>query len=128
MVLDMKIKNQFPIVITSEMVSCKEYYVRYFEFDVVFDSDWYVQLRHPTGIELAFMLPALENQPELIHEAYKGAGVVLSFEVDDAESEYVRMKELGAEIIYDLKHEEWGQIHFMMRDPSGMIVDVVQQL
>ena len=33
---------------------------------------------------------------------------------------------LGAEIVYPLRDEVWGQRHFMAKDPNGLLVDVVQ--
>ncbi len=124
----MGIKNSFPITITDQLELCKNFYTEYFEFEVIFEAEWYIQLRHISGIEIAFMLPDLENQPDFLHEQFSGKGVILSFEVDDAKVEYDKLKELGAPVIYHLKGEEWGQKHFMVTDPAGMIVDVVQQL
>lgn len=28
----------------------------------------------------------------------------------------------------ELQDEEWGQRHFMMEDPTGLLVDVVEQI
>jgi uncharacterized glyoxalase superfamily protein PhnB len=83
---------------------------------------------HESETELAVILPNLENQSRFLHTQYGGEGVVYSFEVDDAKKEFERIKELKVEIIFDLKDEEWGQRHFMLKDPSGMIIDIVQQL
>ncbi|MBC7836770.1 VOC family protein [Acetobacteraceae bacterium] len=121
-------KKLFPITITSQLAESKEFYTKLFDFEVVFEADWYIHMRHESGIEIAVMQPKLANQPEFLHGAYAGEGVVYSFEVDDAKSEYDRLKKLGVNIIYDLKDEEWGQRHFMLKDPAGMSIDVVQQL
>lgn len=124
----MKLQKLFPITITTEIKSCKEFYMKFFEFEVIFNSDWYIQLKHASGVELGFMLPNLETQPKFLHNPYSGNGIVLSFEVDDAKKEYMRLKNLGADFDFDLKDEEWGQRHCMIKDPSGMIIDIVQQL
>ena len=124
----MKLKKLFPITITSDLKECCDFYTKVFDFDIVFEAEWYIHLRHECGTELAVMLPDLDNQPKFLHAQYAGEGVVYSFEVDDAKKEYERIKELEVEIIFNLKDEEWGQRHFMIKDPSGMIVDIVQQL
>ncbi len=121
-------KGLFPITITAKLVECKEFYTKLFNFDVVFEADWYIHMRHESGIELAVMQPDLSNQPKFLHGAYAGEGVVYSFEVDDAKSEYERLKALGAPIIYELTDEEWGQRHFILIDPAGVSIDLVQQL
>jgi uncharacterized glyoxalase superfamily protein PhnB len=124
----MKIKRLFPISITPNINECKEFYIRFFSFEVVFEADWYIHLRNESEVEIAFMLPNLQNQPDFLHEVFSGKGVVLSFEVDDAKAEYERIKKLQASFIQDLKDEEWGQRHFMLVDPAGMVLDIVQQL
>ncbi|MDP2218152.1 MAG: VOC family protein [Methanolobus sp.] len=124
----MKIKRLFPISVTPNIKECKEFYTRFFSFEVVFEADWYIHLRNESEVEIAFMMPNLQNQPDFLHEVFSGKGVVLSFEVDDAKAEYERIKKLQASFIQDLKDEEWGQRHFMLVDPAGMVPDIVQQL
>ena len=122
------IKRLFPITITEKLTETKEFYTKLFGFEVVFEADWYIHMRHASGVEIAVMLPNLENQPAFLHGAYAGNGIVYSLEVDDATAEYERLKWLGTTFVLKLKDEEWGQRHFMMKDPSGIFVDVVQQL
>lgn len=124
----MKLQKLFPLTITDKLTACRDFYTTVFGFDVVFEADWYIHLRHESGVELALMLPKLENQPGCIQEQYNGQGIVYSFEVADAKEEYDRMKELGVAIVFELKDEEWGQRHFMVKDPAGMIIDIVQQM
>jgi catechol 2,3-dioxygenase-like lactoylglutathione lyase family enzyme len=124
----MNINKSFPLTITPDIAKCRDFYAENFDFAVVFEADWYIHLRHPSGIELAFMKPGLENQPEILRTPYTGTGVVVSFETDDAAAEYDRLRTLGLEFVHPLTDEQWGQRHFMLADPSGMIVDVVQAI
>jgi uncharacterized glyoxalase superfamily protein PhnB len=124
----MKLQKLFPITITDKITECRDFYTKVFSFEVVFEAEWYIHMRHESGTELAVMLPNLENQPSIIHKQYFGEGVIYSFEVEDARKEYERIKKLGADICFDLKDEEWGQRHFMLKDPSGMVIDIVQHL
>lgn len=121
-------KKLFPITITTKPLESKNFYTKFFNFQIVFEADWYIHMRHESGIELAVMQPNLPNQPKFLHGAYSGEGIVYSFEVDDAKSEYERLKALGATIIYELTDEEWGQRHFILKDPAGVSIDLVQQL
>ena len=121
-------KAMYPITITATLNECKEFYVDTFGFSVVFEADWYIQLLHkPSGVELAFMKPDLDNQPAQLHAEFDGKGIVYSFEVDDAKSEYERVQKTSAEIYHPLTTEEWGQTHFMVTDPAGVTVDIVEQ-
>lgn len=121
-------KAIYPVTITSKLDESKEFYKDVFGFSVVFEADWYVQLLHEaSGVELALMKPNLDNQPKQLHGEFNGKGIIYSLEVKDAAKEYERVQETSADIFYPLTTEEWGQTHFMLTDPSGVTIDVVQQ-
>jgi len=124
----MKLQKLFPITITDKLTECRDFYTTFFNFKIVFEADWYIHLRHESGTELAVMLPRLDNQPSIIHAPYNGEGVIYSFEAEDAQTEYERLTGLGVTMSYDLKDEEWGQRHFMVKDPAGVVIDIVQHL
>lgn len=121
-------KKAYPLLITDTLQECARFYVQYFNFEKVFEQDWYIHLVHQSGAELAFMVPNAENQPEQLHQGFSGAGVVYSFEVEDAQKEYDRLAATDAPIVVALKTEEWGQKHFIVKDPAGIHIDVVEQL
>lgn len=117
-----------PLTITSKMKESADFYVNYFGFELVFESDWYLQLAHASGAELAFMLPGLENQPEFLRHELNSEGMIFTLETENADDEFKRLTDVNAPIIYTLRDEEWGQRHFILKDPSGVYVDVVQYL
>lgn len=123
-------KKIYPLVITDKLKECAAFYVEHFDFTVVFEQDWYIQLvQEKSGVELAFMAPNAANQPKELWPSFTGEGLVYSFEVDNAKSEYERLSsKQDIKMIVELQDEEWGQRHFIVRDPAGVYVDVVQQL
>lgn len=122
-------KKIYPLVITDKIAECAMFYKDNFGFIAVFEQDWYVQLLHEkSGAELAFMQPNVKTQPIELHPGFTGGGIVLSLEVDDARAEWERLEDKGLDVIVSLRDEEWGQRHFIVTDPSGVFVDVVQQL
>ncbi|HLU02394.1 MAG TPA: VOC family protein [Advenella sp.] len=122
-------KKIYSIVITDKLQSCADFYTRHFAFSVVFQEDWYIHLVHEaSGAELAFMAPNCASQPPQLQAPYQGTGIVLSLEVDDAEREYHRLRlNKDCDIFLPLKDEPWGQRHFMLTDPAGVCVDIVEQ-
>lgn len=121
-------KKLYPITITDKLKECKVFYQQIFDFEIVFEADWYIHLLHKdSGIEIALMLPNLDNQPSKLHSEYSGNGIVYSFEVNDAKADYEKIKSKTDAIFYELTTEEWGQTHFMLADPAGVVIDVVQQ-
>lgn len=122
-------KKIYPLLITDKLHECAEFYVSNFGFSKVFEQDWYVHMVHEkSGAELAFMVTGATSQPKELHAGFTGEGMVYGFETDDAAAEFERLSKAGVPMVVELKDEEWGQRHFIVRDPAGVYVDVVQQL
>ncbi|MEU9034019.1 VOC family protein [Streptomyces sp. NPDC048352] len=49
----------------------------------------------------------------------------MSIEVDDVDAAYAAVRESGAEIVHPLQDEEWGVRRFFVRDPNGLVVNVL---
>ncbi|MFJ8928627.1 VOC family protein [Streptomyces sp. NPDC102364] len=59
------------------------------------------------------------------HEATGPVVPDISVEVDDVDAVYAAMRAAGAEIVHDLRDEEWGVRRFFVRDPQGKVVNVL---
>ena len=49
----------------------------------------------------------------------------LSVNVSDVDAAYEQARRRGYEIVYPLTHEPWGVRRFFVRDPHGVVVNVV---
>jgi uncharacterized glyoxalase superfamily protein PhnB len=56
----------------------------------------------------------------------RAAGALVSIEVEDGRGTEQRLREREVEIVYPLTDEPWGQRHFMVVDPNGLLVDVIE--
>lgn len=56
------------------------------------------------------------------------AALIISFEIDDVDQEYDRARSSKLPILLSLRDEPWGQRHFITRDPSGVLVDVIKPI
>lgn len=52
----------------------------------------------------------------------------LSVEVEDVDAVYAQVVASGAEIVRELREEEWGVRRFFVRDPEGRVVNVLTHL
>lgn len=114
-------------VVTEKVQESKAFYVRLFGCDVLYEGegDWFVLLRLGDG-ELGFMKPGLESQPGIFRPPFQGGGIWIAVDVDDVDSEYARIRSMGIPIETELRDEPWGDRHFVVLDPNGIGVDVVQ--
>jgi uncharacterized glyoxalase superfamily protein PhnB len=52
----------------------------------------------------------------------------VTLEVNDDDLLHQKLQDAGYEILIGLQDEPWGQRHFLLRDPSGTLLDVVKQI
>ena len=56
-------------------------------------------------------------------------GLLLNVEVPDVDAEYERLvRGAGLPLELDLRTEEFGQRHFIVADPAGVLVDVITEV
>lgn len=121
-------KSLFPDVCSTRLRESKEFYASLFDMKPVFDIDWYVQMQseHDENVQIAFVAKEHPSVPQKF--ALDPQGVVITLELDDVDSIYKRAKKAKLPIVQDLRDEEWGQRHFMVEDPNGLLVDVVKMI
>ena len=116
----------FPVLCTESVGESHRFYKNLFGMQAAFEIDWYVQLRSPDNesIQIAFVQADHPSVPERFQAM--PAGTIVTLEVDDADQYHNKAKELGLAIELSLRDEPWGQPHFMVVDPGGVLVDVVK--
>ena len=124
----MKLNSLYPVICTQNLEQLKEYYMTLFEFELTFDSDWYVSLKfkQEPRFELALLDPSLESLPEAFQKSVQG--LLINMEVEDVDKEYKRLTSFRPDIVLDIRTEEWGQRHFIIKDPAGVLIDVIQNI
>ena len=83
--------------------------------EVVMDLGWVVTVASPTNPSAQVTIVGNDDP----------AAPGISIEVDDVDAIHAKAAELGLEISYPLRDEEWGVRRFMLREPSGTTVNVL---
>ena len=124
----MQLQSFYPIVVTSRITDCRDFYRQWFGLDIVFAASWFVLLGSGAGVAtIAFMTPDHPSAPPG-PEPFDGKGMCLEFQVTDAATEYDRFIEGGAPLVLSLRDEPFGQRRFGLFDPAGVWIDVVEQI
>ncbi|SDE05647.1 VOC family protein [Streptomyces prasinopilosus] len=116
----------YPVICTPRLRECADFYTSLFGFETTFDNEWYVSLRRPEPphYELALVDAAHETIPEAFRRPAQG--VLLNLEVTDVDAEYARLVDgLGLKPELPLRSEDFGQRHFIVAAPDGVLVDVI---
>jgi len=119
-------KSLFPCICSTALPESRQFYADLFGMQPAFDIDWYVQLQaeHNESVQIAFVARDHSSVPPGFKTDPKG--VVITFEFDEVDDIYERAKKLKLPIEVELRDEEYGQRHFMAKDPNGLLVDVVK--
>ncbi len=120
--------DRYPIIVTPKMKACAEFYLKHLGFTVGFESTWFTLLYAPgETASLAFMTPDHPSAPPG-PETFGGTGMCFELQVEDARTAHDAFKARGLPVSYPLTDEPFGQRRFGFRDPSGMWVDIVEQI
>lgn len=123
----MNLNSFYPVVLTERLEETARFYERHFGFERTFSSDWYVSLKRTAapGYELAAVDAAHETVPAAYRRSVRG--LLLNFEVEDVDAEYRRLvQDGGLSPELNLRTETFGQRHFILADPNGVLIDVIQ--
>ncbi len=92
---------------------------------VIVDHGWYVELGAGDRVALALVQAGHETVPAAA--GHPPSGVLVSFEVEDASAAAEVARGMGCTPVVDLV-TELGQRHFMVIDPDGAVVDVIERV
>ncbi len=105
----------------------RDFYADLFDLVVSVElGSWYLQLMAPDArsLNVGFLEPG--------HEFFAGRAAqpgsysaVLTVHVDDVDEAYARARRRGAEIPVPLRDEDYGQRHFLVVDPNGLVLNVM---
>ncbi|MCP2164454.1 VOC family protein [Goodfellowiella coeruleoviolacea] len=99
--------------------------VEHFGFEEKMAAPGFASLgRDDAGMNVIFLRRGLETLPADQRD-HHADGLILAFEVDDLEGELARLRAEGVAITMPLTEEEWGERAFQVRDPNGVIVQLV---
>ena len=80
--------------------------------------------RADAGLYVTFLRRGLEVLPEDQRDDHV-AGVILAFTVEDLEGELARLRDEGVTITMPLTVDPWGERSFQVRDPNGVVVQLL---
>lgn len=118
----MSVTGLYPVLMSRDVGAAASFYRDLISFDTTFESDWYVSLRLGE-----FELAILAHDHPTVPTGYGGLprGVIVNLEVDDVDDIHHRLA--GAvEVVLPLRDEDFGQRHFIIAAPDGVLLDIIQ--
>lgn len=108
-----------------DVAASSRFLTTHFGFREEMAADGFASLtRDDVGMNVVFLRRGLPTLPADQRDDHAG-GVILAFVVGDLEGELARLQAEGVTITMPLTVEEWGERAFQVRDPNGVIIQLV---
>lgn len=121
----MKISSSSVSLNVDDVAASSAFLVEHFGFAEQMAADGFASLaRDDAGMNVVFLRCGLPTLPADQRDDH-AHGLILAFVVDDLEGELARLEAEGVTITMPLTAEEWGERAFQVRDPNGVIVQLV---
>ncbi len=105
--------------------SSAAFLTEHFGFATAMSAPGFASLSRPdVGMNVVFLQRGMATLPDDQREEH-ARGLILAFVVDDLEGELDRLRGDGVAITMPLTTEDWGERAFQVRDPNGVIVQLV---
>jgi len=106
--------------------SSGDFLIKHFGIKEKIAADGFASLIHETsGINVIYMQTGIEVLPEFLRYVTV-AGTILAFVTTNLEAEEERLRLAGVPITLPLQTEEWGEKLFMVTDPNGVVIQLVE--
>ena len=110
-------------ICSDNIAESKNFYTTLFDFNVVYDSNWFVSL---TSKDKKIELGIIDRTNEMVPKDFQNTpqGFYITFVVDNAEEIYKIAKSKKFEILSKPTNTFYGQRRLLLKDPNGTLVDV----
>jgi len=121
--------------ITASAISCNvedvqasaHFLMDHFGFVEEMSADGFISLRRDdAGYNVIFLRRGLASiKPDYLRSRHAD-GLILAFVVERIDNEYARIQAAGVPIETPIETEPWGERYFQVRDPNGLIIQLVE--
>lgn len=121
----MKVTDSAVCLTVDDVPASTAFLVEHFGFRVEMAAEGFASLaRDDVGMNVVFLARGLATLPDDQRDVH-ATGQILAFTVDDLEGELARLEAERVTVTMPLTSEEWGERAFQVRDPNGVIVQLV---
>jgi uncharacterized glyoxalase superfamily protein PhnB len=119
--------QSFAVSLTVDDVpASSQFLVTHFGFTEKMAADGFASLTHEqSGTNILFMQTGIEVLPPFMRQV-RNSGSILAFVTTNIEAEEARLRQAGVPVVLPLQVEAWGEKLFMVADPNGVILEVVE--
>ena len=118
----MKIRRIVPDISSTNLEENKKFYADFMGLKLAMDMKWiltFISESNPTA-----QINIIQSKEPID----VNSGVGISFEVSDIDLMYKKAKSNNYEITYPITNEPWGVRRFFVKDPNGVIINLMTHI
>jgi len=118
----MDIKRIVPNISSDRMEESRKFYADFLGLNLVMNREWiltFASSSHP-AVQISIVKKDNPNTAD--------TDITISIEVEDVNTLYAKAIALGYKIAYPITNEPWGVRRFFVKDPNGVIVNLMCHL
>ena len=121
----MRITSSAVSLNVEDVSASSAFLVEHFGFMEDMAADGFAAVSRPdAGMNVIFLRRGIPVLPADQRDDH-ARGLILAFTVDDLDGELTRLTNEGVAITMPLVEDEWGERSFQVRDPNGVIVQLL---
>ena len=113
----MTIRRVVPDIVSERIDESRDFYVGLLGFTVAMDRGWIVTFASPANPSAQIILMRGDASSRTVPQ--------VTVEVADVDAIHAEAVRRGAEIVYPLTDEAWGVRRFFVRDPNGIVLNIM---
>lgn len=118
-----RINRMMTNICSEKLPESRDFYTRLFDFNVDYDSDWFV---HLISNDKQLELGIIKRNNEIVPDDFQHIpqGFYLTFVVESVDEVFELAKAEGLKILGEPTNTFYGQRRLLLKDPNGSLVDV----
>lgn len=110
-------------ICSDKLAETKNFYTKLFDFDVEYDSDWFI---HLISKDKKLELGIIDRSNEIVPEDFRNypQGFYITFVVESADELLTIAESEKFEIVKKPIDTFYGQRRLLLKDPNGTLVDI----
>jgi catechol 2,3-dioxygenase-like lactoylglutathione lyase family enzyme len=124
----MRTTSYYPVLMSSDVGNAAAFYQAYFGFRPLYEADWYVHLQSAADRDVNLAILAKDHETIPPEARGRTGGAILNFEVEDPDHHYARLARAGLTIAFPPRDEAFGQRHFIVAGPDGVLIDIIRPI
>ncbi len=113
----MSILRVVPDITSQHLDESRDFYVGLLGFTVAMDLGWIVTFASPTHPTAQLTV--------MRHDASSSLVPQVTVQVSDVDAIHAEAVRRGVPVVYPLTDESWGVRRFFLRDPNGIVINVM---